>query len=100
MKIIQKLSDKIEEEIHDAKHYAKWAIEVKEEYPNLAQTLYNIANQEMEHMRLLHESVVQVINDYRAKNGDPPANMMAVYDYLHGKHIDDAADAKRLLSMF
>ena len=100
MKLIEKLSNKIEEEIWDAKAYVKMAIEVKEEYPELSRTLYNISTQEMEHMNLLHGEVTQIIKRYRETQGEPPADMMAVYDYLHKKQIDMSLEVKTLQSMY
>ena len=44
MKIIKKIEELIEEEIHDQKNYAKLAIKVKHDHPMLAQVLYNISN--------------------------------------------------------
>ena len=44
MVLIQKLEEAIEDEIHDVKHYAKWAAELKKDYPALAQVLYTILN--------------------------------------------------------
>ena len=69
MKIIQKISDRIDEEISDAKTYAKLALETKDNHPDLSRTLYNISLQEMEHMRMLHDAVVNVIAEYRRVNG-------------------------------
>ena len=100
MKIIKVLSEKIKEEICDAKSYAKMAIEYKEEWPELSRTLYNISTQEMEHMNLLHNEVVSIIKKYRETKGDPPVEMMAVYDYLHKEQIDMAAEAKTLQNMY
>ena len=100
MKLIEKLSNKIEEEIWDAKAYVKMAIEVKDEYPELSRTLYNISTQETEHMNLLHGEVTQIIKRYRETQGEPPADMMAVYDYLHKKQIDMSLEVKTLQSMY
>ena len=100
MKIIKILSNKITEEICDAKSYAKLALQYKEEYPELSRTLYNISTQEMEHMNLLHGEVTQIIKRYRETQGEPPADMMAVYDYLHKKQIDMSLEVKTLQSMY
>ena len=100
MKIIKILSEKIEEEIKDAKSYADMSIYYKEEYPELSRTLYTLSAQEMEHMNLLHNEVTAIIRKYRDQNGEPPADMMAVYDYLHKKQIDNALEVKTLQAMY
>ena len=100
MKVIKILSNKITEEICDAKSYAKLAIEYKEEYPELSRTLYNLSTQEMEHMNKLHNEVTEIIRKYRETNGEPPADMMAVYEYLHSEQIDKAAEVKMLQTMY
>ena len=100
MKIIETLSHKIEEELCDAKSYVTMAMEVRDEYPELSRTLYNISTQEMEHMNLLHGEVTQIIKRYRDTNGEPPADMLAVYDYLHRKQIDKSLEVKTLQTMY
>ncbi|MBR4442554.1 MAG: hypothetical protein IKS52_04710 [Clostridia bacterium] len=100
MKIIRELSEKISDEIHDAKSYAQMALEYKDEHPDLARTLYGISLEESEHMGKLHDAVVEIIKEYRKTKGDPPANMLAVYDYLHKQQIDAAAEAKRFQDMY
>ena len=100
MKIIEKISNQIEEEICDARKYATMALETKDEHPELARVLYTISLQEMEHMRMLHDAVVNLIAEYRQKNGEPPERMMIIYNYLHEKHIEAAADAKIVQSMY
>ena len=100
MKIIEILSDKIVEEIHDAKEYARMALEYRDEYPDLAKTLHDLSTEEMGHMSRLHTAVANIIEQYRKEKGEPPAAMMAVYDYLHKKQIAQAAEAKNLQAMF
>ena len=100
MKIIKKLNYYIEDEIHGARDYAKCALKYKDERPDLARMFYNMANQELGHMNELHNAVVNLISEERQKNGEPPASMMAVYEYLHDKHIEEAAEVNNILSMY
>lgn len=54
----------------------------------------------MGHMTKLHKAVVVLIENYREKQGQPPAEMMAIYEYLHKKHIEKAAEIKVMQGMF
>lgn len=100
MKIIKELSEMIEEEIEGAKDYSKNALLYKEEYPTLANVFYTLANTELEHVNVLHEQVVMLINRYRSENGEPPEKMKAVYDYLHEKHIDNVNEVKNYQTQY
>jgi ferritin len=100
MKIIEKISDRISEEIEDAKTYAMMALEIRDEFPEMARVLYTISLQEMEHMRMLHEGVANIIMKYRQDKGEPPEKMMTIYNYLHEKQIEKAAEAKNIQGMY
>ena len=100
MKIIEKISDRITDEIEDAKTYAMMALEIRDDYPEMARVLYTISLQEMEHMRMLHEGLTNLILKYRQEKGEPPEKMMIIYQYLHEKQIEKAAEAKNIQSMF
>ena len=100
MKLIRELSEMIEDEVCDIKKYAKMAAEVKEDHPQLANVHYTISTQEDGHQQMLHNEVVKIIAEYRMEHGEPPAAMLAVYEYVHKKHIDKLAEAKRYQEIY
>jgi rubrerythrin len=97
MKLIMKLSRMIEEEIRDAEKYARCAIEHKEDRPELSRTFVALAEQEMGHMQMLHNAVVQLIEEQRRTQGEPPAGMMEAYDLIHEWQMDHADEAQALI---
>lgn len=100
MEIIKRLEERIDEEIHDAKTYTKFAIEIKHLYPAVSHTVYTIATQELDHQSMLHEQVVKLIEQHRREHGAPPPEMMAVYEFLHKRAIEKMAEVKRLMEVY
>lgn len=100
MKLIKYLEEAIEEEIEGVKGYAKMAAQVKDEHPALAQVLYNISVQEDAHHAALHNEVVRIVEEYRRTHGEPPAAMMAVYEFMHKRHIEKLAEARRFQDVY
>ena len=100
MKLIEKLSEMIEEEIEDAGKYAKCALKYKDIDSVLAKTFFDLSTDEMRHMNLLHEEVARIIAQYRKEHGEPPTAMQAVYDYLHEKQIEKAKDVRDYQAMY
>lgn len=100
MKIIKTLSEMIEDELEGAEHYAKMALTQKETHPGLARVLDEISQQEMNHVNLLHGEVVKLIEQHRKEKGEPPAAMLAVYEFLHERHIAKANIVKVCQSQY
>ena len=100
MKIIKKLSDYIHEEIHDAGKYAEAAVLYKEDYPDVAAAMYVLSMEEIHHMQILHNLVTQIIADYRKEKGEPPADMLAIYNYVHEKLINEEKEVKVMQQMY
>jgi ferritin len=93
MEIIRRISEKIDEELHDAEKYIKCAYKVEDDYPQLADTYYQLSLEEMKHVTMLHDAVVRIINDYKRDN-EVPESMQILYDYMHDRQIKWASKIK------
>lgn len=100
MKLIQMLCEMVDDEIADAHKYAKCALKFKDTHPNLSKVFFDLSGAEMQHMTMLHTEVTKLIEKYRQEKGEPPEGMKALYDYLHQKQIDAAAEVKTLQGMY
>ena len=100
MKVIKCLADKIQDELDDAEAYIDAAISWKTDEPGVADLFSELSEEEMGHMEKLHEKVLELIEDYRERNGDPPQGMMALYEWLHNKYTKHAMQIRVKQGMF
>ena len=100
MKIIKCLSEEIEKTLDEAEDNIKKAIMYKEEYPVASRAFYNKATVLMDSIKLQHDAAVALIEGYKKEHGEPPAGMMAIYDYMHERHISKSAAVKVLQELY
>ena len=99
MEIIKRIVEKIDDELMDAEKYIKCAFKVVEDYPQLADTYYQLSLEEMNHVTMLHDAVVRIITEYK-KDHPVPEGMQTLYDYLHNRQIRWAAKIKAKQEQF
>lgn len=51
-------------------------------------------------MKLLHQEVTNLIAAYRKEHGEPPEGMLFVYNYLHEKSMEKAAQVKAKQTLY
>lgn len=100
MKEIKEISKDIECLLDKAEHFAKQAILFKPKYAAIAQRYANDSNELLDMMNGLHSDIVNIITNYRKEQGEPPAPMMAIYDYMHERFMEKAAAVKNLLDLY
>lgn len=100
MKIIEKLSDMMEEEMHDAEKYIECAMKWKDEDVLMAKMYADLSTDELKHAIMFHDTATRLINEYRQKGNETPSEMKAVYDYLHEKHMKRFNAIKLQQAMF
>lgn len=99
MDAVQSLEDDIDDELRDARKYAEKALRFADLTPAAADLYAKLSAAEMDHMAMLHKCVVQLIDLYRREHGAPPDEVLTIYDYLHQRHIQAAADVARIQAM-
>lgn len=100
MKKIEMLVDMIDEELSGAENYIRKALDHKEKDKELAEMFYRLSGDEMTHVDTLHKQVAEIIMDYKRKNGEPPAVMEALYEYLHKRHMAKAEKITNMQNMY
>lgn len=100
MRIIKELIEEMDDELEGANHYIDMALQYKDSDKILADMYYQMSLQEFKHHDDLHNQIVRMIGDYRTKNGEPPKEMQAIYDWEHKKAIEKAKKVKAAQSLY
>lgn len=99
MRKIQKLVDRIDEELHDAEHYAECYVEYKAAgKTQWANRFQSMAEDELKHAGVMHELAVSEIEQIRAVF-KPTADMQDKWDEAHKRYVAKAAWIKQMLAM-
>jgi len=100
MQVIKCLSENIECTLDAAEENIKKAIKYKDEFPVAAKAFYTQSTLLMDSIKGQHDAVVTLIEAYRKEKGEPPAPMMAIYNYMHERQMNQAAAIKNLQDMY
>lgn len=100
MKAIKEITDDMLEELHDAKHRIKRAMEFKPLYPDIARRESEIAAQELTHAEKDHASAVELIEAYKKSKGDPPEYMLEFWKEKHEHYMEKYAHVKCMIELF
>lgn len=99
MKIIAKLVKLMYEEIDAADDYAELANEYKYIDKELSDIFIKLADGAITHVDAIHKITVKKIEESRAKDGEPPKEMLIIWDYEHKKLIEELNETKVLIEI-
>lgn len=100
MKIIKCLAEEIESTLDAAEDDIKNAIKYQDDFPIAAKAFYNKSILLMNSIKEPHDAAVTIIENYKKEKGEPPAPMMAIYEYMHERHINKSAAIRALQEMY
>jgi hypothetical protein len=80
--------------------YAEKAAVIKTEHKSLAEVYVKIAEEHVEIYKMLHDKVVDLIEEEKRKGVSPPNFMLEVWNFEHERLIEEFAKVKFLISEF
>lgn len=103
MREIKELIEFIDDEIHGADTYVKYAVKMKGVDDLAYQTALRLATQEMEHVDAWHTVAVKAIEakraEMKAKGQEVPAYMQTMWDDEHKEYVDKVSKLKYKLEI-
>ena len=100
MKILTHLLERAEATLDEVEWYGEKAMHYKAEHKSLADTYNKIAEAHITIYDMLHKEMVNVIEEYKRMGHNPPAEMLAIWEYEHEKLIKEFAEAKTLVEEY
>ncbi len=97
MRIIKILSEQICEELEDSNKYIDGALTYKTQFPKLAETYIELANEEIGHAERLHKQVVSLISEIQI---EIPKFMQELWEEKHIEIITKTAELKTKIELY
>jgi hypothetical protein len=100
MREIMEVAKYIRKELKLADEFAYEANKHREQYPDMAQHYYRVANEHLNMCDELHNGAVRLIENHRRTDGEPPAEMLRMWSFEHEMMMDEKECVLRKLNMF
>lgn len=97
MRVIKVLSKQIEEELEDSNKYIDSALTYRTQFPKLAETYIELANEEIGHTERLHKQVVSLISEIQI---EIPKFMQELWEEKHIELITKTAELKTKIELY
>lgn len=89
----------ITDEIEDIKKYAEFACELKTDYPDIAESIFAISQQEEKHMEMLEDLTTKIMTKYTEKHGEIPKEVMVLSEYMKKCQLRNFEKARLIQQM-
>ena len=100
MKLLKDLIEKADDTLDEIEWYAEKAHHLKADHRQVADTYIRIAEMHVTIYNMLHERMVETIEEYKRQGHTPPATMTAIWEYEHEKLVKEFAEAKYLIEEY
>jgi hypothetical protein len=102
MKVLKDLIEKADDTLDEIEWYAEKAHHFRSmnEYKALADTYIKVAEMHITIYGMLHERMVALINEEKAKGVVVPMGMQEFWNYEHEKLVKEFAEAKYLVEEY
>lgn len=100
MKILTKMIEKAHDTMEEVEWYAEKALHYKGDHKSTADIYNKIAEMHVQIYDMLHKEMVGLIDEYKRMGHQPPAEMLAIWDYEHGRLIKEFAEAKAIVEEY
>jgi hypothetical protein len=97
MKTLVNLIDKAKDTMDEIEWYAEKAHHIRTEHKALADIYIKVAEMHIDIYKMLHEQMIDLIDEERRKGKIPPPEMLAVWEYEHERLVKEFAEAKYLV---
>ena len=100
MKILKELIEKSEDTLDEVEWYAEKAHILKADHRPLADVYIKIAEEHIGIYGMLHDKMVALIEEEKRKGANPPAAMLAIWEYEHEKLVKEMSEAKYMIDEY
>ena len=97
MKILVDLIEKAHDTMEEIEWYAEKAHSIRVNHRELAETYIKISDMHVTIYGLLHERMVEIIEEEKRNGTQPQPEMLAIWNYEHDKLVRQFAEAKFLV---
>ena len=100
MRILVELIDKANSTLDEVEWYAEKAHHLRAEHKALADSYIKVAETHIDIYKMLHDRMVELIEEEKRKGVAPPPEMLAIWNYEHERLVKEFAETKFLVEEY